>query len=268
MICSEVLLHHAIGEDLQRYGTPNHWSSAGFESNRRRMQLRIAQSTTHFEGSLVRGFLLEKELRMMLSDVANEHQNPIVTSLLKQISSEGVTRLPKQMQLREHWYIPTLSELDMVSLAQHHKIFLHRYYGKCQLSSRIVAHDRVYSSRHYWSRPSDTVQDCVAIAQGRGFAYGRVVAFVVLPGEAAEPRCLLLWEEFTVADPFEDLAEMICSSNDPSMLRSRIALLTVQETNTYFKKITQRSLRIQDAYSIVGPATIASFNNQQFVYRL
>ncbi|VDO89782.1 unnamed protein product [Heligmosomoides polygyrus] len=71
---------------LQRYGTPNHWSSAGFESNHRRMQLRIAQSTPHCEGSLVRGF-------------------------------------PKQMQLREHWYIPTQSELDMDSLAQHHKIF-------------------------------------------------------------------------------------------------------------------------------------------------
>ncbi|VDP03350.1 unnamed protein product [Heligmosomoides polygyrus] len=163
-----VLLDHAIGEDLQRYGTPNHWSSSGFESNHRRMQLRIAQSTTHFVGLLERGFLLEKELRMMLSDVANEHQNPILTSLLKQISSEGVTRLvPKQMQLREHWYIPMQSELNMDSLAQQHKIFLHRLYGKCQLSSRIVVHDCVYSSRHYWSRPSDTVQDCVVIAQKR-----------------------------------------------------------------------------------------------------
>ncbi|VDO92900.1 unnamed protein product [Heligmosomoides polygyrus] len=42
-------------------------------------------------------YLLEKELRMMLSDVANEHQNPIVTSLLKQINSESVTRSPKQV---------------------------------------------------------------------------------------------------------------------------------------------------------------------------
>ncbi|VDP15913.1 unnamed protein product [Heligmosomoides polygyrus] len=126
------LLDHAIGENLQRYGTPNHWSSASFESNHMRMQLRIAQSTTHFGGSLMRGFLLEKELRMMLSDVADEHQNPIMTSLLKEISSEGVTG-------------------------------------------------------QYWSRPSDTVQDCVAIAQGRSFAYGRVVAFVVLPDKGDGP---------------------------------------------------------------------------------
>ncbi|VDO92898.1 unnamed protein product [Heligmosomoides polygyrus] len=45
-----VLLDQAIGEDLQRYGIPNHWSSAGFESNHRRMQLGIALSTTQYEG--------------------------------------------------------------------------------------------------------------------------------------------------------------------------------------------------------------------------
>ncbi|RCN42340.1 hypothetical protein ANCCAN_11685, partial [Ancylostoma caninum] len=44
-----VFLDHAVLEDMERAGTPYHWTSAGFEALHRRTQLRITQCTTNCE---------------------------------------------------------------------------------------------------------------------------------------------------------------------------------------------------------------------------
>ncbi|RCN26011.1 hypothetical protein ANCCAN_28270 [Ancylostoma caninum] len=260
-----VLLDHAILEDMDRCGTPLHWTSAGFEALHKRLTMKIPDYATNAEDSIVKNFVMRKELLGLFEDETAKLNHPAFSRLLSKIRGEE-GRFPVELDLGDSWAVPENSKVDYSDLAGEHQTTLSIFRTRFKFCSRVTHKNKPYSSHIYWTRGMKTKQDCVALICGEAEeeVFGKVVVFAY---ERRSKDCYVLLEEYIVEDPFEGLASALQSQGAPIMERALNALYLVRTANSYFKKVTGQHLAIRRAKDIVSSAVLLSFSGTTYVSR-
>ncbi|KAL6742632.1 hypothetical protein Aduo_015763 [Ancylostoma duodenale] len=245
-----VFLDHAIQQDMEYCGTPYHWTSGGFESLHRSLQLRIPQCTTNCEEVVIKNFMLRKELFNLFEDVAENTSNPAFKRLRDKIVLGDANRFPVEIDLVDHWSVPTKSTIEFEDLYGDHKLFLTRFRSHCSFSSRVLYKNKPFISRLYWSRGSHSSQNYVMlnVDAAHDCVFGSVAVFAFDP---ETKDCFVLLEEFCTTDPFRRLAYSLERGVCLSKNRAVNTLKMVRKTNRFFKEIVGQRFRI--GRSITSP---------------
>lgn len=262
-----VLLDHAIVEDVFYAGPPNFWTSAGFESIHKRLQMKVALSATNSEGLVFERILLRKELLWKLHDECLKTGRPEFYSLFKRMHDGDTRRSGIRTELHLGWFVPRSCELQLPELRDAHRDAIEHYRHRFTLSSRLGRDDgkKYYVSRYYWSRPSETEQSCAMIMEADVITFGNVILFLYDP---TTKECLVFLEEFLVKDPFEALASSLGECRHPVKGAAADALRGIRRENRFFKEVSSSTFSIRNAYSIVGSAVMAKINGIRYISRV
>ncbi|KAL6742946.1 hypothetical protein Aduo_016037 [Ancylostoma duodenale] len=216
-----VLVDHAILEDMENTGTPYQWTSAGFEYLHHRLQLRLPQNTTNCEELAVKNFVVRKELASEFkSEVESTDAPPLLR--LKNKILEGVTgrfRLPIEMGLGCFCSVPCNSSIEYHQLKSEHQRFLSTYQNDdFVFSSRMICNGKVHSTS-YWTRPTNTKQDCVFLCVDDDVnpIFGTATVFFY---NRRTLECYVLLDQFHLKDPFVTLVTDVQSSSSQAKERA------------------------------------------------
>ncbi|KAL6723736.1 hypothetical protein Aduo_018710 [Ancylostoma duodenale] len=266
------LLDHALIEDLATEGSPYQYSSSGFESIHRRLQLRTAQGMQckiFYMISIglvfVLSFVMRKEFINAMETEAKNTNNPQFLALYEKMRTAALNRMPVHVKLNSSWYVPCFSSIPFQTLLEDHQRFLLSYQRDWEFSSRMCCNGTVFSSRFYWKRRSDTTQDCVVLAEEDGVAFGIVIAFAF---ETHFSGSHVFLEELTTEDPFGDLQNLIRNGPGRGRLRALSALNLVQQHNKFFKRVTSSRLAIRNTFDIISPAILLHYSSADYVSRI
>ncbi|RCN29224.1 hypothetical protein ANCCAN_25021 [Ancylostoma caninum] len=122
-------------------------------------------------------FILHEEFYNMMKKEAGRPANPHFQALYQKITSASAKRIPVHLTLNSTWYVPVSSAILFQSMHGAHQSLLLPYRRDWEFSSRMSCSGTVYSSRYYWKRRSETMQDCVCLAEGDNIIFGIVIAF-------------------------------------------------------------------------------------------
>ncbi|KAL6735843.1 hypothetical protein Aduo_006250 [Ancylostoma duodenale] len=276
-LCSEVskkfftlkfhaLIDHAIMEDLGVCGSPYQWSSSPFESVHRKLQHRIAQSTTNCEEAVMKGFIMRKEFFAKFHEETSSSNNPALTRLRRKLDEGDMNRWPVEIDLGDSWGVIRHSCIDFTDLMPEHQgpLAFHRtHYSFC---SRVTNGYTTFSSHIYWSQQRDTAQNCVYILKEDGTdAFGRILVFAF---DTIRRDSVVLFEEFVTRDPFSGLTDAVYRGNSPAKSRALNALFLVRTANVYFQELTGNvRVTIHALKDIHSAAVLVSLGTVNYVCR-
>ncbi|KAL6728859.1 hypothetical protein Aduo_010593 [Ancylostoma duodenale] len=261
-----VFLDHAIMQDMEHCGTPYHWTSSGFESLHRSLQMRIPQCTTNCEELVIKNFVLRKELYNLLQEEADTSPHPAFERLRDKIFLGEANRFPIECDLGNHWMLPRNSTVEFDELLPEHQEMLRVFSANCTFSSRMMHKSKLYVSRTYWSRGANSRQDCVMLSvdPDQDCVFGSVLIFAI-NHETSDSHVLL--EEFHTQDPFRLLAASLETSNSPAKARAINTLSLVRNANQLFMEIVGRRLHVYPTEFITSSAVTVMLDGRSYVSR-
>ncbi|RCN48999.1 hypothetical protein ANCCAN_04876 [Ancylostoma caninum] len=212
-------------------------------------------------------FIMRKEFYNMMKKEAGRTANPIFrrsTKKLRVVLRIG-KEIPVHLTLNSTWYVPTSSAILFQSMHGAHQSLLLPYRRDWKFSLRMCCSGTVYSSRYYWKRRSETMQDCVCLAEGDNIIFGIVIAFAF---ERRFCESTVLLDEFVTENPFDSLHSAICNGPSRARLRALNALNFAQEHNCFFKRVSGLRLVVENTFDILGPAILLHHSSTSFVSRL
>lgn len=260
-----VFLDHAIHEDMLFAGSPYHWTASPFESLHRRLQLRADQGTTNCEDTLIRNFVLRKELAILAEESSSHQGSEPLAKLYNAMLRDNKPRFRCDFRLKDDWFVPSHSAVSFSSLHQRHKEMM-AVYDSWSFSSRLCKGDMVFASSCYWSSTKDTVQHFVCLDIERATLFGSVVVFAFNPSTL---DAVALIDEFSTLDPFINLATSL--EVDMENAASQTALHAVnlaRRHNRFFKRVLAVHLQVRNAFHITCPATFVDAYDRAYVTSL
>ncbi|VDO24825.1 unnamed protein product [Heligmosomoides polygyrus] len=263
-------IDHSILEDMPLCGSVYHWTSSGFESVHRKLQLRMSQDARNCEETIVKNFVVKNKLiRDLRREATNTRHRDFIA--LNDAMSVGKKRFPPSKMLTTEWYFPVNSNVRFSSLDESHQMALRGLHRDSILSSRLVrdfdSHKMAFCSRKYWTRTSpDSGQSCVQLVVDEEAVFGDVLLFIYDP---ARNTCSMLMDGFVLEDPFITLADNISRDvTSPARERCINTLSLLLPLNRFFKRVIARELTFRPAFDIQSSAVTVHFGGHMFVSQI